>query len=84
MKLIEKILLDTNAEVERRGLSFITTLDLNNTLAGYDPIKFIDIKMLAVKEELELYSFALDKFFCGKLFRYDYFIEQSIIEEGRC
>jgi len=83
-KLIEKILLDTNAEVEKKGLSFITTLDLNNTLAGYDPITFIDIKMLAVKEELELYSFALDKFFCGKLFRYDYFIEQSIIEEGRC
>jgi hypothetical protein len=83
-KLLEKILLDTNAEVEKKGLSFITTLDLNNTLAGYDPIKFIDIKMLAVKEELELYSFALDKYFCGKLFRYDYFIEQSIIEEGRC
>ena len=83
-KLLEKILLDTNAEVEKKGLSFITTLDLNNTLAGYDPIKFLDIKMLAVKEELELYSFALDKYFCGKLFRYDYFIEQSIIDEGRC
>ena len=83
-KLLEKILLDTNAEVEKKGLSFITTLDLNNTLAGYDPIIFLDIKMLAVKEELELYSFALDKYFCGKLFRYDYFIEQSIIDEGRC
>jgi len=83
-KLLENILLDTNAEVESKGLSFITTIDLNKTLSRYEPVKYIDIKMLAVREQLELYSYSLDKYFCGKLFRYDYFIEQSIIEEGRC
>ena len=83
-KLLENILLDTNAEVESKGLSFITTIDLNKTLSHYEPVKYIDIKMLAVREQLELYSYSLDKYFCGRLFKYDYFIEQSIIEEGRC
>lgn len=83
-RFLSDILYETNAKVEKKGLSFITSVDLNNTLYKYKPIDYIDIKMKVVKESIELYSYSLDKYFCGSLFRYDYFIEQSSVVSGNC
>jgi hypothetical protein len=83
-RFLSDILYETNANVEKAGLSFITSVDLNNTLYKYKPIDYIDIKMKVVKESIELYSYSLDKYYCGSLFRYDYFIEQSSVVSGNC
>jgi hypothetical protein len=83
-ELISKVLLGANTVAEAEGLSIITVSDIEKQLIGYQPENYLDLSIKAKASSLEIGSKLTGDFFCGRLLRYDYFVERVDIEMSRC
>ena len=83
-ELISKVLLGANTVAEAEGLSIITVSDIEKQLIGYQPESYLDLSIKAKASSLEIGSKLTGDFFCGRLLRYDYFVEKVDIEMSRC
>lgn len=83
-ELISKVLLGANTVAEAEGLSIITVSDIERQLIGYQPESYLDLSIKAKASSLEIGSKITGDFFCGRLLRYDYFVERVDIEMSRC
>ena len=83
-ELISKVLLGANTVAEAEGLSIITVSDIEKQLIGYQPESYLDLSIKAKASSLEIGSKLTGDFFCGRLLRYDYFVERVDIEMSRC
>jgi hypothetical protein len=83
-ELISKVLLGTNAVAEAEGLSIITVSDIERGLIGYQPESYLDLSIKAKASSLEVGSRVTGEYFCGRLLRYDYFVERVDIEMSKC
>lgn len=80
----EKLLYKANSYVESIGNSFVTGGDISKILDSYNPVEFPDLSLKIVENNLEVYSYILDKYFCGSLVKSDYFLETAIVIDGKC
>jgi hypothetical protein len=83
-ELISKVLLGTNTVAEAEGLSIITVSDIERQLIGYQPESYLDLSIKAKASSLEVGSRVTGEYFCGRLLRYDYFVERVDIEMSKC
>jgi hypothetical protein len=83
-ELISKVLLATNTVAEAEGLSIITVSDIERQLIGYQPESYLDLSIKAKASSLEVGSRVTGEYFCGRLLRYDYFVERVDIEMSKC
>ena len=83
-ELISKVLLSTNALAEANGLSTITVSDIERQLIGYQPESYLDLNIKAKASSLEVGNRISGEYYCGRLLRYDYFVERVDIENSKC
>ena len=83
-ELISKVLLGTNTLAEAEGLSIITVSDIERQLIGYQPESYLDLSIKAKASSLEVGNRVTGEYFCGRLLRYDYFVERVDIEMSKC
>lgn len=83
-ELISKVLLGANTIAESKGLSIITVSDIEKQLIGYPPESYLDLTIKAKASSLEVGNRLTGEFFCGRLLRYDYFVERVDIDMSKC
>jgi hypothetical protein len=82
--LISKVLLGANSKAEAAGLSIISVSDIERELVGYYPESYLELSIKAKASSLEVGNRISGEYYCGRLLRYDYFVERVDIENSKC
>ena len=82
--IISKVLLGANSKAEAQGLSIISVSDIERELVGFNPESYLDLSIKAKAGSLEVGNIVSGEYYCGRLLRYDYFVERVDIESSRC
>ena len=82
--IISKVLLGANSKAEEQGLSIISVSDIERELVGFNPESYLDLSIKAKANSLEVGNIVSGEYYCGRLLRYDYFVERVDIESSRC
>jgi hypothetical protein len=82
--IISKVLLGANSKAEAQGLSIISVSDIEKELLGFNPERYLDLSIRAKASSLEVGNIVSGEYYCGRLLRYDYFVERVDIESSKC